>query len=304
MQLGRDAGLDAAARDRRLRPERVVQDLGDPTPLARVDLRIFIATHLVDNSAIQVSEHRMNSEVFNLSGESVLVTGASGNIGRGIALRLAEAGASVIVHYHRNKDGADELAAELGGVTAVQADLADEAAVDSLFTELGPTMVVNNAATQLVQNLGDMSYDSWREMLATNLDAAFLVIRRAAHAWAGKGGAIVNVASIEALDPAVGHGHYATSKAGLVMLSRAAALEFGSAGIRVNCVSPGLIDREGLARDWPDGVSRWHDRVPLGRLGTPKDVADAVLFLLSPAARWISGTNLVVDGGMSAQSRW
>ena len=240
----------------------------------------------------------------DLSGETVLVTGASGNIGRGIALRLAEAGASVIVHCHRNKAGADQLAAELGGGSAVQADLAEEAAVDALFVELAPTMIVNNAATQLVQSLGDMDYEHWRAMLATNLDAVFLVMRRAAHAWVDRGGAIVNIASIEALDPAVGHGHYATSKAGLVMLSRAAALEFGPAGIRVNCVSPGLIDREGLARDWPDGVSRWHDRAPLGRLGTPKDVADAVLFLLSPAARWISGTNLVVDGGMSAQSRW
>ena len=246
----------------------------------------------------------MSSDSINLSGESVLVTGASGNIGRGIALRLAEAGAGVIVHYHRDQAGAKELAAELGGVPAVQANLADEAAVDSLFAELRPTMVVNNAATQLVQTLDDMSLANWRDMLATNLDAAFLVIRRAANAWAGRGGAIVNIASIEALDPAVGHGHYATSKAGLVMLSRAAALEFGPAGIRVNCVSPGLIDRDGLARDWPDGVSRWLDKVPLGCLGTPKDVADAVLFLLSPAARWISGTNLVVDGGMSAQSKW
>ncbi|MDH3546519.1 MAG: SDR family oxidoreductase, partial [Gammaproteobacteria bacterium] len=95
-----------------------------------------------------------------------------------------------------------------------------------------------------------------------------------------------------------------TSKGGLIMLTRAAALEFGSAGIRINSVSPGLIDREGLARDWPDGVARWHDRVPLGRIGAAIDVADAVLFLLSPAARWISGANLVVDGGMSAQSRW
>jgi 3-oxoacyl-[acyl-carrier protein] reductase len=246
----------------------------------------------------------MSSDSLNLSGETVLVTGASGNIGRGIALRLAEAGASIIVHYHRNKAGADATAAELGGAPVMQADLALEAAVDKLFAESGPTMLVNNAATQLVQSLGDMNYENWRDMLATNLDAAFLVMQRAAHAWAGRGGAIVNIASIEALDPAAGHGHYATSKAGLVMLSRAAALEFGSAGIRVNCVSPGLIDREGLARDWPDGVSRWHDRVPLGGLGTPKDVADAVLFLLSPAARWISGTNLVVDGGMSAQSRW
>ena len=88
------------------------------------------------------------------------------------------------------------------------------------------------------------------------------------------------------------------------MLTRAAALEFGSSNIRVNCVAPGLVDREGLARDWPDGVGRWHDRVPLGRIGSPIDVADAVLFLLSPAARWISGANLVVDGGMSAQSKW
>ena len=88
------------------------------------------------------------------------------------------------------------------------------------------------------------------------------------------------------------------------MLTRAAALEYGPAGIRVNAVSPGLIDRDGLRDDWPEGVERWLERAPLGRMGAPQDVADAVLFLLSPAARWISGTNLVVDGGMSAQSRW
>jgi NAD(P)-dependent dehydrogenase (short-subunit alcohol dehydrogenase family) len=114
----------------------------------------------------------------------------------------------------------------------------------------------------------------------------------------------VNIASIEGLDPAAGHAHYASSKAGLIMFTRAAALEYGPRGIRVNSVSPGLIDREGLERDWPEGVARWKRRVPLGRLGTPNDVADAVLFLLSPAARWISGANLVVDGGMSAQSKW
>jgi NAD(P)-dependent dehydrogenase (short-subunit alcohol dehydrogenase family) len=165
-------------------------------------------------------------------------------------------------------------------------------------------MVVNNAAAQPVTGIEDMSYEEWRAMLAANLDGAFLVTQRAARAWAGTGGAIVNIASTEALDPAVGHAHYATSKAGLVMLSRAAALEMGAAGIRVNCVSPGLIDKDGLADEWPDGVARWLDRAPLGRLGTPQDVADAVLFLLSPAARWISGTNLVVDGGMSAQSKW
>jgi len=248
--------------------------------------------------------NRSVQELLDLAGETVLVTGASGNIGQGIAERLAQAGATIVVHYHRNEPAAVELAGRLGGATVVQANLAIEAEVDAMYAKSCPSMVVNNAAAQPLKGLEDMGYDEWRAMLAANLDGAFLVTQRAARAWAGKGGAIVNIASIEALDPAVGHGHYATSKAGLVMLSRAAALELGAAGIRINCVSPGLIDKEGLSDEWPDGVARWQDRAPLGRLGTPNDVADAVLFLLSPAARWISGTNLVVDGGMSAQSKW
>ena len=249
-------------------------------------------------------ETRSVQELLDLSGETVLVTGASGNIGQGIAERLAEAGANIIVHYHHNAPAAQALAERLGGAEVVQADLASEAGVDAMYATARPTMVVNNAAAQPVKSLEDVSYEEWRAMLAANLDGAFLVTQRAARAWSGSGGAIVNIASIEALDPAVGHGHYATSKAGLLMLSRAAALELGSAGIRVNCVSPGLIDKGGLADEWPDGVARWLDRAPLGRLGTPKDIADAVLFLLSPAARWISGTNLVVDGGMSAQNKY
>ncbi|MBU2676551.1 MAG: SDR family oxidoreductase [Gammaproteobacteria bacterium] len=244
--------------------------------------------------------------MLDLSGETVLVTGASGNIGGAIAARLAEAGASVIAHYHRNESAARALVERLGAGEVMQADLADESAVDAMFTAIRPSLIVNNAAAQPVAGLGDMTFADWRAMMSANLDSAFLVTQRAALAWIvdGTAGAVVNIGSIEGLDPAAGHGHYATSKAGLAMLTRAAALEFGSAGIRINCVSPGLIDREGLARDWPDGVARWHDRVPLGRIGSAIDVADAVLFLLSPAARWISGANLVVDGGMSAQSKW
>jgi len=245
-------------------------------------------------------------DLLNLTGERVLVTGASGNIGRAIALRLGAAGAQVIAHYHRNAAAADALLRELGAGQVLQADLSDEAAVERLLADSEPTQLVHNAAAQFVQNLSDMSLSEWQAMQAANLDSAFLLTQGAARAWqaAGRAGAIVNIASIEALDPAVGHAHYATSKAGLLMLSRAAALEFGSANVRVNCVSPGLIDRDGLADDWPDGVARWRERAPLGRLGTPNDVADAVLFLLSPAARWISGTNLVVDGGMMAQGKW
>ena len=242
--------------------------------------------------------------LLSLAGETVLVTGSSGNIGRGIARRLAEAGARVVIHYCRDAASANRLADDIAAAAVVQGRLDDAGSVDALFAACEPTMVVNNAAAQPVHPLADMRFDDWRSVLAANLDGPFLVIQRAARAWGKRGGAIVNIGSIEGSDPAAGHAHYATSKAGLVMFTRAAALEYGAQGIRINCVSPGLIDRDGLADDWPDGVARWQQRVPLGRLGTAKDVADAVLFLLSPAARWISGTNLVVDGGMSAQSRW
>ena len=111
-------------------------------------------------------------------------------------------------------------------------------------------------------------------------------------------GAIVNIASIEAQNPAVAHSHYDAAKSGIVMYTRAAAQELGRQGIRVNAVSPGLIWRDGLDTDWPDGVARYLRAAPLSRLGRPDDVADACLFLASSGARWITGANLVVDGGV------
>lgn len=254
------------------------------------------------------------SKLLVLSGQRALVTGASGNIGRGIAVRLAEAGADIVVHYHEDKDGAESTARAVkaagGEPTVVQGDLTTEENVARLFANACKdgtvSLIVNNAARQPVADLPGITASEWRSVIAANLDSAFYVIQAAtAHFREHKlPGAIVNIGSIEGSDPAAGHGHYATSKAGLLMLTRASALEYGKYDIRVNAVSPGLIDRDGLQENWPDGIERWLKNAPLGRMGRASDVADAVLFLLSPASRWISGSNLVVDGGMSSVSRW
>jgi NAD(P)-dependent dehydrogenase (short-subunit alcohol dehydrogenase family) len=114
---------------------------------------------------------------------------------------------------------------------------------------------------------------------------------------AGEGGSIVNISSIEGEVPMPGHAHYNAAKAGVAMHTRTAAAELGGHGIRVNAVAPGLIRREGLEDDWPEGVASWRSGCPLGRLGEPDDVADACLFLASAASRWITGTTIRVDGG-------
>jgi 3-oxoacyl-[acyl-carrier protein] reductase len=248
--------------------------------------------------------------LLDLSGRVALVTGASGNIGGGIARRLHEAGASVVVHGCGRADAARALAGELGARAAPAAgDVERDAAAlcASAAQAFGALdLLVNNAGIQPVAALDEVGTAETTEMLRVNVAGVVAMTREAAAVMGAqeRGGAIVNVSSIEGLQPAAGHSHYAASKAAVIMHTRAAALELGPRGVRVNCVSPGLIHDEGIEESWPEGVARWHAAAPLGRLGEPADVADAVLFLLSAAARWITGANLVVDGGVLARTTW
>jgi NAD(P)-dependent dehydrogenase (short-subunit alcohol dehydrogenase family) len=247
--------------------------------------------------------------LLDFEGSVVIVTGAGSGLGRGIAARFAEARAAVVVHYNRSAEGATALAASIttrgGKAIAAQADLTRSDDVRGLVARAtdalgGVDVLVNNAGIYPVDPLLEMAEDAWDKVVDANLRSVHLLTQAAARRMAdqGRGGAVVNVASIEARNPAALHSHYSAAKAGVAMYTRTAALELGRLGIRVNSVSPGLIDREGLDRDWPDGVNRYLAKVPLGRLGRPDDVADACLFLASPAARWITGADLVVDGGI------
>lgn len=227
----------------------------------------------------------------------VIVTGAGGGIGAGIAAAFRDAGAQVVAHHRRSRPPE-------GMALALPGDLTEHGTagmlVDATVKRFGRLDgLVNNAAIQDMAPFDEASHDDlWRRTWQTNLTAVHRLTRRAAAAM-GEGGAITHIASIEASTPAPGHAAYAVSKAALVMHAKAAALELGPRGIRVNAVSPGLIDRPGLIDVWPDGVERYTAAAPLGRLGTPADVAAACLFLASDAAAWITGIDLTVDGGVS-----
>ncbi len=255
------------------------------------------------------------AELLDLSGKVALVTGAGAGIGRGIAERLSEAGAAVAVQFRGGEADARALVATLRGggkrAAAVHMELTDPASVEAgiaaISKELGPVdILVNNAARQTHSTLAEMSLEEWRGMMAANLEGVFILSKAVIAPMIARksGGAIVNIASISGLNSTITHGHYATSKAGLLMLTRAQAVEFGPHGIRANAISPGVIYREGIEKAWPDGVKRWMDKVPLGRMGDAEDIGDAVLFLASPASRFITGANLVVDGGVSVLSTY
>ena len=249
------------------------------------------------------------NELLDFTDKVVLVTGAGSGIGSGIAARFAEAGAKVVVNYRTSESGAQAVVESIksndGHAIALQADVTQREDVEEMISQTvdifsGLDILVNNAGIYPLVSILEMSESEWDAVIDSNLRSVYLCTQLAAKKMieSGRGGSIVNIASIEAENPAPLHSHYDAAKGGVLMYTRAAAGELGPHGIRVNAVSPGLIWHPELEDEWPDGVTRYRKAAPLGRLGYPADIADACLFLASPAARWITGANLVVDGGV------
>ena len=247
---------------------------------------------------------------FDIDGSVALVTGAAGGIGRCISARLAAAGAALAL-VDIDGDGAGALLAELGAKgVAIAADLTAPAEIAAAVTaaedRLGPLdILVNNAGISGVgppKATVDTPLDEWEQTLAVNVTAPFLFCRTVVPGMVARGrGAVVNIASMAGILCLPGRVSYAASKAALISLTKTLAYECGPAGVRLNAVCPGWVDTPFIAARMaqPELRAQAEAMVPIGRVAGADEIADVVMFLLSPAARYMTGTAVAVDGGMS-----
>jgi len=255
------------------------------------------------------------AELFDLSGRKAVVTGAAMGLGFAIASRLAEAGATVLItdiNGQAVENAAERLKDKGYHVVSRVADAGREPDLVDLFREVaerlgGIDILVNNAGVYPVAGILEMSAEQWRAVMSINLESAFICTREAGRLMAGqgRGGSIVNLASLASFKPCMpGLAHYGVSKGGVINLTRSTALELAPHRIRANAIAPGTILTEGLKANLSTSEGNLDEvleslgaSVPLGGFADPDEIAKGVLFLVSDAATYITGTTLLVDGG-------
>jgi L-rhamnose 1-dehydrogenase len=253
-----------------------------------------------------------------LDGKRAIVTGGSRGIGRGISLELARQGANVAINYHRGSDAgfahdtaADEVVAEIEALgrraIAVEGNIGDPGVSKALVKATieafgGVDILASNAGICPFHSFLDMPPELLQQVVDVNLNGAFYITQAAANQMKdqGRGGAIVATSSISALLGGAMQTHYTPTKAGVHSLMQSAAIALGPFGIRCNSVMPGAIATDINKDDWSDPEKRAYldKRIPLGRFGTPQDVARVVAFLASDMAAYVTGASLLVDGGL------
>ena len=244
--------------------------------------------------------------MIDLSGRVAIVTGASRGIGRATALALARQGASVVAAARGEHADAVAAAIEAAGgrAVAVAVDVTDPASVERMAARAAERfgrvdVLVNNAGITRDQLMLRMKRDDWDAVVATNLTAAYTCVQAVLRPMIKqRAGRIITISSVVGQAGNAGQANYAASKAGLIGFSKALALEVASRGITVNVVAPGLVETDMTRALTADAHESWAGRIPMGRLGRPEDVADAVCFLASDEAAYITGQVLAVNGGM------
>lgn len=244
----------------------------------------------------------------DLKGQVALVTGGSRGIGRRIALTLAQAGAHVAINFVSNRSLAEEVVEQIRSFgrqsLCIQADVKVEEQVSQMVEKVSRELskiniLVNNAGVTRDNLIMRMSREEWQEVVDVNLTGAFLCSRAVVRDMVKqRSGAIINISSVVGLRGNPGQSNYCSAKAGLIGLTKSLARELASRNVRVNAVAPGYILTDMTERLSEELKSRILDYIPLGSFGDPQDVADVVLFLASPMARYITGQVILVDGGM------
>lgn len=244
-----------------------------------------------------------------LSGKVAVVTGASKGIGAAIALQLAAEGAAVVVNYSSSRAGADRVVSAITGnggkAVAVQADLAQEADVKRLFAETKKAfgrldVLVNNAGIYEFAPLAEITAEHFHKQFNLNVLGLLLATQEAVKLFGSEGGSVVNISSVVSESAIAGAPVYSATKASVDSMTRSLAKELGPRKIRVNAVNPGMVETEGTQSAGimkSDFQTTTEQQTPLGRIGQPKDIAPAVVFLASDDASWITGETLFISGG-------